>query len=58
MSDEKISSALGIRQMSDIDEAEMHLPAQVAPPSDNPVAIVSADDGENLRDIESVRKNI
>ena len=58
MSDEKISSALGIRPMSEIDDEEKNLP--VAKPTDiaQELAVVSLDDDENLRDIETVRKNI
>ena len=59
MSDEKISSALGIRPMSDIEEDEKHLPVDLAPIKEDVLpAVISEDDDENLRDIESVRTNI
>lgn len=58
MSDEKISSALGIRPMSDIDEDEKQLPTAPAPVTDQPLAVISEEDDENLQDIETVRRNI
>ena len=60
MSDEKISSALGLRPMSDIDEDEKQLPATSAPVEEAKAlpAVVSEDDDENLQDIEAVRKNV
>lgn len=59
MSDEKISSALGIRPMSDIDEDEKHVPVTPSPVKEDILpAVISEDDDENLRDIESVRTNI
>ena len=59
MSDEKISSALGIRPMSDIDEDEKHVPVAPSPVKEDILpAVISEDDDENLRDIESVRTNI
>jgi hypothetical protein len=60
MSDEKISSALGIRPMADIDEDEKQLPATPAPVEEAKAlpAVVSEEDDENLQDIESVRKNV
>ena len=60
MSDEKISSALGIRAMSDIDEnekAEQVPVVQLDVPSKEIVPI-NPDDDENLQDIELVRQNI
>ena len=60
MSDEKISSALGIRQMSDIDEDERYTPSVIEHDSSLKVAAVSdaGGDDENLKDIEAVRQNI
>lgn len=60
MSDEKISSALGIRPMADIDEDEKQLPATPAPVEEAKAlpAVVSEEDDENLQDIEAVRKNV
>lgn len=60
MSDEKMSSALGIRAMSDIDEDEKQLPAKAAPKevANTDVAVINPNDDENLKDIESVRANI
>jgi|TARA_B110000977_G_scaffold199560_1_gene287296 hypothetical protein len=60
MSDEKMSSALGIRAMSDIDEnekAEQVPVVQLDVPSKEIVPI-NPDDDENLQDIELVRQNI
>ena len=58
MSDEKISSALGIRPMSEIDEEEKNLPGEKPAEAAQPPAVISLDDDENLQDIEKVRKNI
>jgi|TARA_B110000967_G_C18818129_1_gene527220 hypothetical protein len=60
MSDEKMSSALGIRALSDIDEGEKQLPAKAAPEevANTEVAVIDPNDDENLKDIESVRTNI
>lgn len=59
MSDEKISSALGIRPMSDIDEDEKHLPVTPSSVKEDVLpAVTSEEEDENLRDIESVRTNI
>lgn len=60
MSDEKISSALGIRPMADIDEDEKQLPATPAPVEEAKAlpAVISEEDDENLQDIEAVRKNV
>jgi len=59
MSDEKISSALGIRPMSEIDEDEKQVTvvAEVEETKALP-AVVSDQDDENLEDIEAVRKNV
>ena len=57
MDDDKISSALGIRPLAEISEEEKNLPVEsvdVAPP---PV-IVSDEDDENIKDLETVRQNI
>tara|TARA_B110000259_G_scaffold187057_1_gene239986 strand:+ start:2891 stop:3343 length:453 start_codon:yes stop_codon:yes gene_type:complete len=59
MSDEKISSALGIRQMSDIDEDEKYTPSVIEHDTSLQLPVVSNDDHEeNLKDIEMVRQNI
>ena len=61
MSDEKISSALGIRPMSEIDEDEKHVPAVKAPAEEEAksLPVVMSDiDEENLKDIEDVRQNV
>jgi len=59
MSDEKISSALGIRQMSDIDEDEKYTPSVIEHDTSLQLPAVSNDDHEeNLKDIEMVRQNI
>lgn len=58
MSDEKISSALGIRPMSEIDDAEKNLPLVQHTEAPYELAVVSPEDDENLQDIETVRKNI
>lgn len=58
MSDEKISSALGIRPMSEIDDEEKNLPVEKPTEVAHPPAVISLDDDENLQDIEKVRQNI
>ena len=59
MSDEKISSALGIRPMSEIDEDEKNVPVVAKTTEDKALpAVVSEQDDENLEDIEAVRKNV
>tara|TARA_B110000503_G_scaffold128808_1_gene200353 strand:+ start:8934 stop:9383 length:450 start_codon:yes stop_codon:yes gene_type:complete len=58
MSDESISSALGIRPMSEIDDKEKNLPAEKPAVNAQPPAVISLDDDENLQDIETVRQNI
>jgi len=58
MSDEKISSALGIRPMSEIDEQEKNLPIEKPVEVAMPPAVISVEDDENLKDIETVRTNI
>ena len=58
MSDEKISSALGIRPMSEIDDEEKNLPVEKPTEVAQPPAVISLDDEENLQDIEKVRQNI
>tara|TARA_B110000977_G_scaffold106151_1_gene138399 strand:- start:652 stop:1104 length:453 start_codon:yes stop_codon:yes gene_type:complete len=59
MSDEKISSALGIRQMSDIDEDEKYSPSVIEHDTSLQLPVVTTDDAdENLKDIELVRQNI
>jgi len=59
MSDEKISSALGIRPMSEIDEDEKNVPVVAKATEDKALpAVVSEQDDENLEDIEAVRKNV
>lgn len=67
MSDEKISSALGIRPMSEIDEDEKQeqvptvIPAvknEVAEVSPQLPAVLSDVEKENLEDIEHVRQNV
>ena len=65
MSNEKISSALGIRPMSEIDENEKILPAEAQPIAEvkpqapsTELAIGTEIDQENLADIETVRDNI
>lgn len=56
MSDEKISSALGIRPMAEINEEEMNLPVEKV--ESQPPAIISENDDENIQDLETVRQNI
>lgn len=67
MSDEKISSALGIRPMSEIDEDEKQeqvptvIPAvknEVVEASPQLPAVLSDVEKENLEDIEHVRQNV
>ena len=59
MSDEKISSALGIRQMSDIGEDEKYSPSIIEHDTSLKLPVVTTDDAdENLKDIELVRQNI
>lgn len=60
MSDEKISSALGIRPMSEIDEDEKNVPVVAKATEEEKAlpAVVSEQDDENLEDIETVRKNV
>jgi hypothetical protein len=57
MSDDKISSALGIRPMSEIDENEISTEIEYVEPH-NPPVVISAEDDENLRDLDTVRTNI
>lgn len=57
MSDDKISSALGIRPMSEIDEDEMSTEIEYVEPI-NPPVVISEEDDENLRDLNTVRTNI
>lgn len=57
MSDDKISSALGIRPMSEIDENEMSTEIEYVEPI-NPPVVISEEDDENLRDLNTVRTNI
>ena len=60
MSDEKMSSALGIRPMADIDESEKFQVVEAAPKEEptTEVAVIDPNDDENLKDIEAVRTNI
>lgn len=59
MSDDKITSALGIRPMSEIkDEDFKDLPAEVEDVQSNPPAIIDDGAEENLQDLEQVRQNI
>lgn len=57
MHDDKISSALGIRPLAEINEEEKNIPVEavdeVLPP-----AIVSVEDDEHIQDLETVRQNI
>lgn len=53
---DKISSALGIRPLSEIDEEEQNLPV-VETVEETPLAIIP-DDDENVQDLEQVRQNI
>jgi len=57
MSDDKISSALGIRPMSEIDENEISTEIEYVEPH-NPPVVISQEDDENLRDLDTVRTNI
>ncbi len=57
MSDDKISSALGIRPMSEIDENEISTEIEYVEPI-NPPVVISEEDDENLRDLNTVRTNI
>jgi hypothetical protein len=57
MSDDKISSALGIRPMSEIDENEISTEIEYVEPI-NPPVVISEEDDENLRDLDTVRTNI
>lgn len=57
MSDDKISSALGIRPLSEVREEEKNLPAEV-PQEELLPAVVSDEDDENIQDLEEVRQNI
>lgn len=64
MSDDKISSALGIRPLADIDEEEKeveleveeNLPVEVE--DVQPPAVIDNGAEENLQDLEEVRQNI
>ena len=58
MSDDKISSALGIRPMSEINDEEKNLPVEKPAADAQPPAVISVEDDENLKDIETVRTNI
>lgn len=57
MDDDKLSSALGIRPLSEINnDEEQNLPAEfeeVLPP-----VVVSEEDDENVQDLETARQNI
>ena len=57
MSDDKISSALGIRPMSEIDENEISTEVEYVEQR-TPPAVISDEDDENLRDLDTVRTNI
>lgn len=57
MSDDKISSALGIRPMSEIDENEISTEVEYVE-QHTPPAVISDEDDENLRDLDTVRTNI
>jgi len=57
MSDDKISSALGIRPMSEIDENEISTEIEYVEPY-NPPVVISEENDENLRDLDTVRTNI
>ena len=57
MSDDKISSALGIRPMSEIDETEISTEIEYVE-EHTPPAVVSDEDDENLQDLDQVRTNI
>jgi hypothetical protein len=56
MSDDKISSALGIRPLSEISEDEQNMPVEAT--EAQPPAVISEEDDENLQDLEKVRQNI
>ena len=67
MSDEKISSALGIRPMSEIDDNEKQEQVPTVIPKDNTSvaevspqlpAVLTDVEKENLEDIEAVRSNV
>jgi hypothetical protein len=57
MSDDKISSALGIRPMSEIDETEISTEIEYVE-EHTPPAVISDEDDENLQDLDQVRTNI
>ena len=57
MNDDKISTALGIRPLSEISEDEEHLPMEVHE-TPKELAVVNTEDDENIRDLEQVRQNI
>jgi hypothetical protein len=57
MSDDKISSALGIRPMSEIDETEISTEIEYVEEHTPPAVILDEDD-ENLQDLDQVRTNI
>lgn len=58
MDNDKISSALGIRPLAEIDEEEKNLPVEHEDASINPPAVIEDGDDENLQDLEQVRQNI
>lgn len=57
MNDDKISTALGIRPLSEIGEEEKNLPAEVVE-KPKELTVIDADEDENVRDLEQVRQNI
>jgi hypothetical protein len=59
MNDDKIASALGLRPLSEIQEdEEQNLPVVKPAEVSHELAVVSVEDDENLKDIETVRQNI
>ena len=57
MNNDNISSALGIRPLSEISEEEKNLPVE-AVEEVMPPAVISEEDDENVQDLETVRQNI
>jgi gas vesicle protein len=58
MDNDKISTALGIRPLSEVRENEKSLTVEIIEQSPLPAIQVADIDDENLRDLEEVRQNI
>jgi len=58
MDNDKISTALGIRPLSEVRENEKSLTVEIIEESPLPAIQVADIDDENLRDLEEVRQNI